>query len=132
MFIHTRRGWEIAEGRATPEAIVLGRRAVLGAAAGAGALAAGARKARAWGLFGGGSTPAPVPLKPLAAPRNPKYKPGRAITPEREVTHYNNFYEFGMSKDVADAAQALPIEPWTIEIAGMVKTPRKLGFDELW
>jgi sulfoxide reductase catalytic subunit YedY len=35
---------------------------------------------------------------PLAAPRNARYDPGRAITPEPEATSYNNYYEFGQSK----------------------------------
>jgi methionine sulfoxide reductase catalytic subunit len=130
MLVHRRRGWEIADREATPEAAVLGRRGLLGAAAGAGAIAAGIGPARAWSLLGGSKTP-PVELKPLTAPRNPRYQPGRAITDERESTNYNNYYEFGLSKSVADAAQALKSDPWTIEIAGMVKTPRSIGFDEL-
>ena len=68
MLIQRRRGWEIAESRVTPEAVVLGRRAALGMVAGAGAVAA-ARPARAWSLFGGGSKAPPVDLKPLTAPR---------------------------------------------------------------
>ena len=130
MFVHKRRGWEIAQSKATPEAVVLGRRGLLGAAAGAGILAAGTPPARAWSLLGGSKAP-PVVLKPLTAPRNARYDAGRAITAEREATNYNNYYEFGMSKSVADAAAALASDPWTIEIAGMVKTPRRIGFDDL-
>jgi sulfoxide reductase catalytic subunit YedY len=131
MLITRRRGWEIPEGRATPEAVVLGRRAALGVATGAGLLAAGLAPARAWSLFGGGAKPQPVELKPLTAPRNPRYDGGRPLTDEREATNYNNYYEFGTSKSVADAAAALKTEPWTIELAGMVKTPRTIGFDDL-
>ena len=130
MFVHKRRGWEIAQSKATPEAVVLGRRGLLGAAAGAGILAAGTPPARAWSLLGGSKAP-PVVLKPLTAPRNARYDAGRAITAEREATNYNNYYEFGMSKSVADAAASLVSDPWTIEIAGMVKTPRRIGFDDL-
>ena len=130
MLIQRRRGWEIPEGQATPEAVVLGRRTALGVAAGAGLLAAGAAPARAWSLLGG-SKPPPVNLKPLTAPRNARYDAGRPITAEREATTYNNYYEFGMSKSVEDAATALKTDPWTIEIAGMVKTPRSIGFDDL-
>ncbi len=132
MLIHTRRGWEIPEREATPEAVVLGRRAMLGAAAGAGLIAGGAAPARAWSLIGGGTTAAaPAVLKALTAPRNARYDAGRAITDEKSATTYNNYYEFGMSKSVDDAAQALRTEPWTIELAGMVKTPRTIGFDDL-
>jgi sulfoxide reductase catalytic subunit YedY len=130
MFVHRRRGWEIAPSKATPEAVVLGRRGLIGAAAGAGILAASARPAGAWSLLGGSKAP-PVVLKPLTAPRNARYDAGRAITDEHEATSYNNYYEFGMSKSVTDAAAALVSDPWTIEIAGMVNTPRRIGFDEL-
>lgn len=130
MLIGKRRGWEIAESKVTPEAVVTGRRALL---AGAG-IAAGLshiRPARAqFNLFGGSKTPE-QPLKPLAAKRNDKYAPGRDVTPDQDATSYNNYYEFGMSKSVSNAAQALKIEPWTIAIAGMVKQPRTIGYDDL-
>ncbi len=109
---------------------MLGRRELLGVATGAGILAAGATPARAWSLFSGDKPPA-VALKPLTAPRNAKYDGGRPLTDEREVTTYNNYYEFGMSKSVYDAAAALKTDPWSIELAGMVKTPRTVGFDDL-
>jgi sulfoxide reductase catalytic subunit YedY len=130
MLIQRRRGWEIPDREATPEALMLGRRGLLGAAAGAGVLAAGTAPARAWSLFGAGAAP-PVELKPLTAPRNAKYDGGRPLTDEREATTYNNYYEFGMSKSVYDAAAALKTDPWTVELAGLVKTPRTLGFDDL-
>lgn len=130
MFVHRRRGWEIPESEATPEAVVLGRRAALGAAAGAGMLVAGAGAARAWSIFGATKLPE-VELKPLAAPRNPRYEGGRPLTDEREATSYNNYYEFGSTKSVTEEARALKTEPWTIEIAGMVKAPRTIGFDDL-
>ena len=130
MFIHRRRGWEIPESAVTPQAAVLRRRAVMGSAAGV--VAAGmARPAAAWSLFD--STPAspPMDLQPLTAPRNLRYIAGRPLTDAAEVASYNNYYEFGESKSVADAAQALKVAPWTVEIAGMVRTPRTLGLDDL-
>jgi sulfoxide reductase catalytic subunit YedY len=127
MLIKRRRGWEIAERLATPEAVVLGRRGLV-----AGALAAGLATPAAaqWNLFGGGKTKA-VTLKPLEAKRNPRYVGGRDLTPEKDATTYNNYYEFSEDKDLWQAAQALPTSPWTISIGGMVKTPRSIGFDDL-
>jgi sulfoxide reductase catalytic subunit YedY len=132
MFVHRRRGWEIAESKVTPEAAALGRRGVLAGAAAAGAVLGTARPAAAWKLFGGDKPEAaPVTLTPLTAPRNARYDAGRAITPENAATTYNNFYEFGEDKDVVEAAQALKVAPWTIAIGGMVKTPRTLGLEDL-
>jgi sulfoxide reductase catalytic subunit YedY len=128
MLIPRRRGWEIPERLATPEAVVLGRRALV-----AGALAAGVASPAAaqWSLFGGKKAPAAAELQPLAAKRNDRYDGGRPLTDENAATTYNNFYEFSDDKDLWQAAQALPIAPWTIAIAGMVKTPRSIGFDDL-
>ena len=45
-------------------------------------------------------------LAAAAAPeRNPKYVAGRALTPEKYATTYNNYYEFSESKDLWEAAQ---------------------------
>uniref|UniRef100_UPI0013D37946 molybdopterin-dependent oxidoreductase n=1 Tax=Enterobacter hormaechei TaxID=158836 RepID=UPI0013D37946 len=42
-----------------------------------------------------------------------------------------NFYEFGTSKQVARAAQALPIRPWTVKIDGLVEKPQTIDIDTL-
>lgn len=146
MFIHRRRGWEIRESQVTPEEAVRGRaawlqqaglnrRAVLGGTAGAAALAiaAPAKASFLSGLLGGSSAP-PVKapeLAPMPAPQNARYKAERALTTEQVATHYNNYYEFGLSKTVTPAAYALPVSPWSIEIAGMVEKPRRIGLEDL-
>ena len=137
MLIRHRRSWEIPERDATPEHLFLNRRAVVAGAAalGAGALAAG--PARAWGLFGGGpATPAapeaPDPSAALyPAKRDAAFTVAGPVTPEAVNTNYNNFYEYGTSKHVADAAQMLRVRPWTIRFTGMVETPREVGIDDL-
>jgi sulfoxide reductase catalytic subunit YedY len=130
MLIGRRRGWEIAENKVTPEAFVTGRRALLAGAGIAGVLAHSRPADAQFSLFGGSKTP-DIPLKPLSAKRNDKYAPGRAITPDQDATSYNNYYEFGMSKSVSNAAQSLKIEPWSIVIGGMVKQPRTIAYDDL-
>ncbi len=43
-----------------------------------------------------------------------------------DISHYNNFYEFGWGKeDPAAYAGALTIDPWSVEIAGLVDKPGK-------
>jgi len=59
------------------------------------------------------------------------FRLSRPITPEQDATHYNNFYEFSEDKQLADAAQALPTLPWSINIAGMVNKPRTIAFEDL-
>ena len=65
------------------------------------------------------------------AKRNEKYALDRPITDEKVNGNYNNFYEFGTSKTIAAAAQALPIRPWTVKIDGMVEKPMEVGIDDL-
>jgi sulfoxide reductase catalytic subunit YedY len=53
-------------------------------------------------------------------------------TPYKDVTTYNNFYEFGTDKsDPAEAAHRLRTRPWTVEVDGEVNKPRRLDIDEL-
>jgi sulfoxide reductase catalytic subunit YedY len=50
----------------------------------------------------------------------------------KDITSYNNYYEFGTSKsDPYENAKKLNIDPWSISIEGSVKKPLKLDFDEL-
>ena len=44
----------------------------------------------------------------------------RPITDEALAAKYNNFYEFGGSKSIWEAAQALPTENWKVEVIGLV------------
>jgi len=49
-----------------------------------------------------------------------------------DVTHYNNFYEFGTDKgDPAKNSQNFKTSPWTVSVEGDVKTPRKFTMDEI-
>jgi sulfoxide reductase catalytic subunit YedY len=60
------------------------------------------------------------------------YSVDEKISSENDVTHYNNFYEFGSEKgDPAKNAQNFRTSPWTVSVEGEVKTPRKLSMDEI-
>jgi sulfoxide reductase catalytic subunit YedY len=53
-------------------------------------------------------------------------------TPYRDVTTYNNFYEFGTAKeDPAKAEKTLVTRPWDIEITGEVEKPLTLGIEDI-
>ena len=64
-------------------------------------------------------------------PRNETYKIERPVTPEKINTTYNNFYEFGSSKQIYSAAQALNIRPWEISIDGAIEKPITIAIDDL-
>lgn len=124
MLIRSRRGWEIRENAATPEEVFVSRRALLAGAAGVGAGAIAPRLA-----FAAAEADPTADLYP--AKRNDTFKLDRPVTDEKVNANYNNFYEFGTSKSIARAAQALKVRPWTVKVDGMVEKPREIGFDEL-
>ena len=135
MHIRRRRGWELPEHEATPEHVFFNRRTLLKTAAGVGAI--GAAGAAAIMLAPDDSvaqrvTDIPDPTADLyPAKRNEKYKLDRPVTEESINTTYNNFYEFGSSKSISRAAEALRVRPWTVKIDGMVEKPQELGIDDL-
>jgi methionine sulfoxide reductase catalytic subunit len=128
MHVIRRRGWDIPQRLATPEHLVFNRRALL--TGGASLLALSPRVALAQRVQDLAKLPDPTAdLYP--AKRNEAYKLDRPITDEKINANYNNFYEFGTSKDVTEASQALPLRPWTVKIDGMVEKPFEIGIDDL-
>ena len=111
MHIVQLRGWEVSERQVTSEHIVLNRRSLL---AGAGAMTI---------------VPALVAHADVIA--NPAFTPGRALTEEKYATTYNNYYEFGESKNIWRDAQALKQRPWTVKLDGMMAKPRTIDIDDL-
>jgi sulfoxide reductase catalytic subunit YedY len=126
MHVIRRRGWELPQQLATPEHLFLDRRGFLaGAGAAALSLSPGAASAQRVADL-------PDPTGDLyPAKRNEKYALDRPVTDEKINTNYNNFYEFGMVKNIARAAQALKLRPWTIKIDGMVEKAQEIGIDDL-
>jgi sulfoxide reductase catalytic subunit YedY len=128
MLIRRKKGWELPESAATPEAVFRGRRRLIQA------LGMSSLLAPALGTLAAPAIAAEEPdpsAKLYPVKRNPKYTLDRAITPEKIVEHYNNYYEFGSQKDIAEAAQAIPIRPWTVTIDGMIEKPITIGIDDL-
>ena len=53
-------------------------------------------------------------------------------TSYKDITHYNNYYEFSTSKDaVAVLAQALTTDPWPVVVDGEVEHPRTLTISDM-
>jgi sulfoxide reductase catalytic subunit YedY len=58
--------------------------------------------------------------------------PGEEATSYQDITHYNNFYEFGTDKySPARRAQSLVMRPWTLSVEGLVNKPKVFDVDEL-
>jgi methionine sulfoxide reductase catalytic subunit len=54
------------------------------------------------------------------------------LTDYKDVTSYNNFYEFGTDKaDPARNAHTLKTSPWTVEVEGLVKKPARYTLEDL-
>ncbi len=134
MLIKRRRGWEIPEREAVPESVFAGRRTILKAMgfAGMAGLMAGAAGGPLGRVLAAETAAAADPTAALyPAARNPAYTVNRPVTPAEDVTTYNNFYEFGSHKNIWQAAQELPIRPWTVKIDGMVEQEIETEFDDL-
>lgn len=126
MLIKHKKGWEIAEREATPEAAFLNRRQIMARAGAFGLVGA------AGGLgFTKGAFASEDDRAAMAATRNEAFALDRDITPEDVNLSYNNFYEFGSHKEIAKDAQALEARPWEITIDGMVDHPQKIDIDDL-
>jgi sulfoxide reductase catalytic subunit YedY len=70
--------------------------------------------------------------KRLPATPNARYATDEAVTPFRDATTYDNFYEFGTDKaDPAENAHTLRPRPWTVSIEGEVERPRVVDVDAL-
>jgi methionine sulfoxide reductase catalytic subunit len=130
MLIKMRRGWELPESAATPEAVFRERRRLI-KGLGAGSLLAATSP---WLLAAVARAAAPgedpsAGLYPVA--RNDRYQVDGAITPQEVTSTYNNFFEFGSSKRISEAAQALKLRPWTVTIDGMVEKEQTIDIDDL-
>ena len=128
----SRPSWQLGESAVTDERLVLSRRRMVGGVLAASFLLAGceddevAVEATAVG---------PTEQDPSAGlypvPKNEKFDLPRPWTPLNLATGYNNFIEFGSSKSIQYAAQALPLRPWTVTIDGLVEEPITLDIDDL-
>ena len=131
MRIGRKRDWELPESRATPEGVYRERRRFL-KAMGAGSLLAAGIPFAALAATEAASAAAADPSASLYPfKRDPRFTLDRPITPEKFVTRYNNFFEFGPIKSIWFLAQRLPIRPWTIQIGGHVEKPMTIGIDDL-
>jgi sulfoxide reductase catalytic subunit YedY len=69
---------------------------------------------------------------PLSYTKNNAMSVSEELTTYQNVTHYNNYYEFGTDKySPAEEAKALTTEPWSVEIAGEVEKPGTFTLEDI-
>ncbi|MBI5216447.1 MAG: protein-methionine-sulfoxide reductase catalytic subunit MsrP [Ignavibacteriae bacterium] len=116
---------DIKSSEITPEQLYLNRRKFIASAS-----------AATVGLVAGTILPSSIALaKPGDdfKPKNPsKYNTTEELTPYKDVTTYNNFYEFGVDKEnPSENAHTLKPKPWTVSVEGEVKKPAKYNLEDL-
>ena len=117
-----RRPSDIDPAGITPRAFYLRRREFI---AGAAALGLGS----VLGATIDGRAAGAAPLQAIKSPLSTSDEP---LTPVKDVTNYNNYYEFGTDKDdPAKNAHTLNIKPWTVKIDGLVAKPADYDLDDL-
>lgn len=125
MLIRTRP--EIPSSEITPQSVYMNRRKFMAAAVATGAAAvAGERLSR---VLGPTSVDA---AEKLATVKSQYSTTGLPLTSYEDITHYNNFYEFGVDKgDPARYAGTLKTRPWTVKVEGLVKQSKTFDIDTL-
>ena len=64
---------------------------------------------------------------------NPAFKSvaNSSITEQQYASRFNNFYEFGGTKNIWRQAQDLPAEDWKLTVGGLVNQPKTYDADDL-
>ncbi|RUQ46153.1 mononuclear molybdenum enzyme YedY, partial [Corynebacterium pseudodiphtheriticum] len=136
MLIKLPKASDCHESDVTPESFYLSRRSLLGGAlAGIAATVlprwASAGDASRYADVEPGKAPAWFAEKLSGAKWQAVTVKDEAITPFKDATHYNNFYEFGTDKgDPAANAGSLKTEPWSVVIDGEVAKPGRYALED--
>jgi sulfoxide reductase catalytic subunit YedY len=119
---------DVLSSEITPKSLYMNRRAFLAGAAAAGAaVVAGVRLQEV-------ATPSTVALanaKIVGIQKSP-FSTTEKITPYKDVTTYNNYYEFSTDKSgPSELAKDFKTRPWTVTIDGLVKKKQVLDVDTI-
>ena len=119
---------DIRSSEITPKSLYLNRRAFL-----AGAAAMGAAAATGIGVSGIVSPSASVLAgTKIDGIKKSSFSTTETITPYKDVTHYNNYYEFSTEKDEpAELAKNFRTHPWKVKIDGLVEKKQELDIDTI-
>jgi sulfoxide reductase catalytic subunit YedY len=121
---------EIRSSEVTPKSWYLNRRRFLAGMAAVGTAAA----AGAYGVHElmAPSVSASANTKIDGVHRNASFSTSETITPYKDVTNYNNYYEFSTDKyEPANLAKNFKTRPWTVEVDGLVSKKQKFDVDSI-
>jgi len=84
------------------------------------------------GIFSAGAFLAACMGNPPSSPSTPLAPADDMETRKDLALSYNNYYEFGTSKSsVAERAENFQMQPWQVEVGGLVKNPQTFSMEEL-
>lgn len=132
-FLHVPPTWQVSENNITPECVYYNRRRFLKGVIGAGIAASlvpleSCQKSSSQTALEA-SLQQPELSGIIKSPLSKEID--RPITKEILAGQYNNFYEFGGTKNIWKNAQKLPTENWKVEVSGLVKNPKTYDIDDL-
>jgi sulfoxide reductase catalytic subunit YedY len=115
----TRKANDIPSSEITPKGAYLNRRAFMTGAAALGVA----------GLLDARANAADSKLQTVQSPLSTK---GLTLTSFKDITSYNNFYEFGVEKDnPSQNAGKMKTRPWTVTVDGLVKQKKSVSIEDL-
>ncbi|MGH9829871.1 MAG: protein-methionine-sulfoxide reductase catalytic subunit MsrP, partial [Blastocatellia bacterium] len=124
----TKRGPELTYSDVTPKGLYANRRSFLLGLLATTVAVAGWKKFENF-VAGPGTGSTPSKLNNFT---KWPYSTTEQVTPEKDVTHYNNYYEFGTGKeDPAENSKNFVTSPWSVSVEGEVKKLRKFTMDEI-
>lgn len=125
--------WQLPEKLVTPESAFWNRRRFMKATIGAGvgfSLASCKRPLTSKGMQELKATYG-KPLQDVKTHANFTGE-GLNLTEQEYASRFNNYYEFGLTKNIWANAQKLPTDPWKVEVTGLVNNPKTYDLDDLY
>lgn len=123
--------WQLSERQTTSEAIFWNRRRFIKAAIGTGLGVSGAIALNSCRPSDTEQAAFKKTLgQPLRQVSDSVFKASNP-TPQEFASRFNNYYEFGQTKEIWEAAQSLPTEDWKLTVGGLVNNPKTYDPDDL-
>ncbi|HSS66356.1 MAG TPA: protein-methionine-sulfoxide reductase catalytic subunit MsrP [Gammaproteobacteria bacterium] len=123
-----RKTSDIKPSEITSESVYLNRRVFM---RGAGSIAGAAASMLLPGTAGALATDPKAQGMPLEKVSETAFSTDEELTPWKDITRYNNFYEFGTGKrDPYENAQEFEPRPWSIKVLGECENPGDLNLED--